>query len=64
MKTAAAVKFFGSVKDLAEKLEISDKAIYQWGEDVPEPRNFQIEVLSGGQLKARDDESQRQEAIG
>lgn len=53
MKTAAAIEAFGSVKALADALEVSPQAIYQWGEEVPDGRDFQIEVLTEGKLKAR-----------
>jgi hypothetical protein len=42
MKTVKAIKLFGSVKELAEALDITVHAIYQWGDDVPELRVYQI----------------------
>jgi len=42
MKTSEAIKLFGSVKALADALEITVHAIYQWGESVPELRVYQI----------------------
>ena len=56
MKTAAAIESFGSVQALADALQISPQAVYQWGDEVPEGRAFQIEVLTGGALKARAQE--------
>ena len=52
MKTASAIEKFGNVQALADALDISPQAIYQWGDEVPEGRAFQIEVLTGGELKA------------
>ena len=52
MKTSEAVEFFGSVGALAEVLQISPQAIYQWGESVPQGRDFQLEVLTRGKLRA------------
>lgn len=52
MKTKQAIGHFGDVKTLAMLLKVTPQAIYQWGEDVPEGRDFQLEVLSGGALKA------------
>jgi transcriptional repressor of cell division inhibition gene dicB len=45
MKTAEAIKHAGSVKALAELLEITSSAVSQWGEDVPEHRMWQLRVL-------------------
>lgn len=45
MKTAQAIKQAGSAKALAELLDITPSAISQWGEDVPQPRVWQLRVL-------------------
>jgi len=52
MKKADAINYFGSAAELAKKLNISEAAISQWGETIPQGRAYQIEVLTGGQLKA------------
>ncbi|NBA95531.1 Cro/CI family transcriptional regulator [Pseudomonas sp. R5(2019)] len=52
MKTKDAAEFFGSKRKLAEALGVSPSAITMWGDDVPEVRQFQIQVLTGGKLKA------------
>lgn len=52
MKTKDAINFFGSRKALADALGIDRSAMHHWGEDVPELRQYQIEVLSNGALKA------------
>lgn len=53
MKTSDALNHFGgSRRKLAEKLGISYMAVYLWGEKVPELRAYQIECLTGGDLKA------------
>jgi len=54
MKTTAAVDHFGSIRALADALEITPQAVYQWGEHVPAGRDFQIEVLTQGALKASE----------
>lgn len=59
MKTADAIKAFGSVRALAEACEVTVQAIYGWGDQVPSPRDFQIEVLTHGKLRARCDEQAR-----
>lgn len=49
MKTQTAVDHFeGSVAKLAAALDISRAAIYQWGEDVPPMRAWQIHALTNG----------------
>ena len=52
MKTQDAIKHFGGRQQLADVLGITRPAIYEWGETVPELRQYQIEVLSGGALRA------------
>ena len=52
MKKSEAIEFFGSVKALAEKLGCTQAAIYLWKEEVPRSRQLELEVLSGGKLKA------------
>lgn len=52
MKKADAINYFGSAAELAKKLNISEAAISQWGETIPKGRAYQIEVLTGGKLKA------------
>ncbi len=56
MKKADAIKHFGSIKKLAQALRIHPAAISQWGEDVPEGRAYQLEVITHGALKANDSE--------
>lgn len=53
MKKNDAIQHFGSVAALAKALNISPEAIYQWREDVPLGRDFQLQVLTNGKLKAR-----------
>jgi hypothetical protein len=62
MKKAAAVEHFGSVRALAEVLGVTVQAVYDWGDDVPLGRDFQIEVLTRGALKAREGDASQQAA--
>lgn len=55
MKTKDAIQHFGSVKALASALNISKQAVYKWGEFVDPLRQFQIEVLTRGKIKADRD---------
>lgn len=66
MKKADAINHYGSPTLLAKALGITLQAIGQWGEEVPLLRQFQLESLTDGQLKAdspkptaKRDESQR-----
>lgn len=52
MKKQEALDHFGGVVGLAKALGCKPQAISQWGETIPQGRAYQIEVLSGGQLKA------------
>ena len=54
MKTADAIAAFGGVNKLAAALKIWPQSIYQWGEYVPESRQYQIQVLTKGKLKASE----------
>jgi transcriptional repressor of cell division inhibition gene dicB len=47
MTTQEAKDLFGGTRKLAEALGITEQAVHQWGESVPELRVFQIKVLSG-----------------
>ncbi|SDI28514.1 DNA-binding transcriptional regulator Cro [Vreelandella titanicae] len=53
MKTIDAIKHFGGKKiDLAKALGLSPSAITQWGDDVPLLRQYQLERITKGALKA------------
>ena len=52
MKTSEAIEFFGGVKYLADALNLWPQAIYQWEKYPPVARQYQIQVLSKGKLKA------------
>jgi predicted transcriptional regulator len=45
MKTERAIELAGNAKALAELLEITPSAISQWGDEVPQPRVWQLMVL-------------------
>lgn len=57
MKKADAVKHYGSPSALAKALGITLQAVGQWGDDVPELRQYQLEKLTGGKLKADTSET-------
>lgn len=51
------IKHFGSLRRAAIALDVWPQTIYAWGDKVPPLRQYQIEVLTDGALKAdRDDQ--------
>jgi hypothetical protein len=52
MTTKEAIDHFGGIKKLAEALGIWPHPIYRWGEHPPKLRQFEIERLTNGELKA------------
>lgn len=51
MLTKDAVTFFKGKSKVAAVLGISPAAVSQWGEHVPQLRQYQLQSLSGGILK-------------
>ncbi|MBI6550705.1 Cro/CI family transcriptional regulator [Xenorhabdus lircayensis] len=47
------VKFFGSQRVIAEKLNLSDAAISQWKEVIPERAALKLHRITNGKLKYR-----------
>ena len=60
MKTADATAHFGSVRALAEALDISVQAVYDWGDEVPNGRAYQLQVITNGDLKANAESNARE----
>lgn len=52
MRKHDVVTFFGGVDKTAKALGITHVAVSKWGETIPQGRAYQIEVLTGGALKA------------
>lgn len=52
MKTDQAVSHFGSKKKLADALGITPSAVTLWGDVIPRLRQFQIQLLTCGDLQA------------
>jgi hypothetical protein len=52
MKTKEVVKHFGTKTKIAEALGCWHTTISSWGEYPPLGRQYQIEALTGGALKA------------
>ncbi len=54
MTTKEAINYFGTIKALASAIGIWPHAVYKWGDRPPLPRQYQIEVITKGALKADD----------
>ena len=52
MKTQEAIEHYGSIKALGEALGIWPHVIYRWKESPPLARQYELEVKTGGKLKA------------
>lgn len=58
MKKSEVIEFFGGVQQTADALGIRYQSVREWPEDgVPEGRQYQIQILSDGQLKADQGET-------
>lgn len=56
MTTDEAVQHYGSATALGRALGITRSAVQQWGERPPIPRQYQIQVKTGGKLRADEDQ--------
>ena len=52
MKLSEAVAHFGTEAEMARQLGIRPQAVYQWGGKVPMARQYQIQLMTKGKLKA------------
>jgi len=52
MKTQDAIDYYGGRDALARALGLDRTATYHWGDEVPELRQYQLQVLTEGGLKA------------
>lgn len=52
MKKSDVLSYFGGVDKTAKALGITHVAVSKWGETIPQGRAYQIEVMTGGKLKA------------
>ena len=52
MTTQDAINYYGSIKALAQALNIWPHTIYRWGAVPPMSKQYEIEVKTGGELKA------------
>ena len=59
MKTSEALHYFGGLKKLADAIGVWPQYIYSWKEHPPMGRQYQIEVITKGQLKANSSTSEK-----
>lgn len=52
MTTQEAIQHFGSLKKLADALDIWPQVIYKWGERPPIARQYELQVKTNGVLRA------------
>lgn len=52
MRTADAISHFKTASALARSLRITPQAITSWGELVPKVRQYELERITNGKLKA------------
>lgn len=53
MKKSDVVSHFGSMQNVADALGITHGAVWQWPEELSPSRQAEIELMTGGVLKAR-----------
>lgn len=56
MTTQEAIQHYGGRKALAAALNVWPQVIYTWGERPPMARQYELEVKTGGKLRADRDE--------
>lgn len=47
-----AIKYFGSKKGIADALQVNKSTVTNWGDQIPRGRQFELQVLTKGKLKA------------
>ena len=48
MKTINVIRYFGTKTLVAEALGTTKQAVGQWGDTVPELRQYQLEIITKG----------------
>lgn len=57
MKTLDAIQYFGTAAALAKALKIKPPSVSEWGDYPPITRQYQIQVITNGALKAESTEN-------
>ena len=60
MNKADVIAFFGSQKQVAAALGISDAAVCQWGDVVPGPRQGHVKLAMEAEASRRADEAAKE----
>lgn len=50
-----AIKYFGSQRAIAEKLKVTDSAVSQWKEVIPERVALKLSRITNGKLRYQPD---------
>lgn len=53
MDKSKVIAHFGGIKETAIALGVSQTAVRRWGDEIPQGRAYQIEVMTHGKLKAQ-----------
>ena len=59
MRKQDVIEHFGSQRAIAEALDISEQAVSAWDDEIPEGRQFQLQVITGGKLQANPQKERR-----
>ena len=62
MLTTEVIAFFGGKSKVAAALKVSPAAVSQWDTEPPQSRQYQVQVLTNGKLRATDKASSQQAA--
>jgi len=60
MTTLEALRYFGGKKGLARALDIWPHAISRWGDRPPMTRQYQLQVITKGDLMTDDAEAEEE----
>ena len=59
MTTQEAIDHYGSIRALADALDMWPQVIYRWGEYPPMARQYEIQVKTKNKLKADKQDAKR-----
>lgn len=62
MKTEKAIRLAGSAKELADLFGITPSAVSQWGDEIPEGREWQLRVIKPEWFRAPPTPATRKES--
>jgi len=59
MTTSEAIDFYGGVQKLADALGVRRQSVWKWGDRPPKGRQYELQAITGGALKADPDEDRK-----